>query len=200
LYYLIKANESAGQFASLCKGHANNFFLGVDFLGNVGFAYLIIPMAVQVVLDSDGLDIVLNLIALDFVTEIDEELFDESVKSRCQGPYIFVFRLRDLPTRFLGIKNVGKGTEPTLVCDVYNKQKINEILDDGNSHETEYWVRDPDLSQWQATIDTEGEHIKQISQLMESSKWNTRIVSRAPHSLSAARKRGRTINRDQSLL
>jgi len=154
-------------------------------------------MAVQVVLDSDGLDIVLNLIALDFVTTIDEELFDEAVKTRCQGPYVFVFKIRDLPKRWLGIKNFGGATEPTLICDVWNKQKIEEVLEpDGDVSETEYWVRDSDLSQWQASINTKGEHIQQIQKSMNSCKWNSRCHNRT-HGFA---KKHRTLKRDESLL
>jgi hypothetical protein len=94
LYYTRKAAESAGKFAMVARGHAGNLFLLLDWISNVLFPYFIIPMAVTVVMNASGLDIVLNLIALDFVTTIDEELFDEAVKLRVKPPYAFVFKVK----------------------------------------------------------------------------------------------------------
>jgi len=81
-YYAQKAFESAGKFTLICRGHTNNIFLMLDLVSNVIFPYFLLPLAVQIVLDSEGLDLVLNMIAIDFVTKIDEDLLDESVKFR----------------------------------------------------------------------------------------------------------------------
>jgi len=173
LYYLTKARASAGQFALLAKGHTANFFLFIDFVGNILFPYVIIPMAVQVVLTSDGIEIVLNLIALDFVTEIDEELFDESVKIRCQAPYCFRFKIRELPRRKFGILQL-KERETVLLVDVYNKVKIKERLEsDKKPVETEYWARDSDLSLFQAKLKP-GPRLDAIKDAMTKSRWNRR--------------------------
>mmetsp|Transcript_40138 Transcript_40138/g.78115 ORF Transcript_40138/g.78115 Transcript_40138/m.78115 type:complete len:704 (-) Transcript_40138:755-2866(-) len=176
LYYLIKASDSAGKFAYCVKGHSNNIFLTIDALSNVVFPYAIIPMATQVVLNSSGLEIVLNLLALDFVTTIDEELFDESVKARNNPPYCFVFRIKDLPSRRLGISRIPNAFETVLLIDVWTKKDIVEDIE-GEEVTTTYWVKDKDTSQFQAKL-REGEYLNQVKSLMnmenktEANSWN----------------------------
>ncbi|GAB5354796.1 hypothetical protein AAMO2058_000150100 [Amorphochlora amoebiformis] len=179
LYYMFKATDSLGKFALLCRGHTNNLFLLIDFLGNVVFPYIIIPLAVQIVLISSGLDIVLNLIAIDFVTNIDEELFDESAKQRYKGPYCFVFSVRPVPKRFLGIWK-QKTSEHVLVVDVYRQADITERVKEGGrgvlpiDKVTKYWIKDTDLSQFQAKVRL-GDRLNRILELKNISKWNTQV-------------------------
>ncbi len=172
LYYTKKGYESAGKFAQIAKGHTGNIFLLLDASSNVLFPYFIIPMAVTVVLNSSGLDIVLNLLALDFVTTIDEELYEESIGQRIKMPYCFVFKVARLPVRTFGLFK-SDSDEYVLLIDVWEKVQVEERLIHGKDPiTTEYWAKNEALSLFQAKLQ-QGPRLEEIKKLMKTVGWNT---------------------------
>eukprot|EP00466_Bigelowiella_natans_P002096 jgi/Bigna1/80250/fgenesh1_pg.69_\ len=141
-YYAQKAFESAGKFTLICR----------------------------VVLDSEGLDLVLNMIAIDFVTKIDEDLLDESVKFRCQPPYCFVFKVKFLPSRTMGLWKT-KALEPVLLVEVWSEKTVQEQID------PEKPPKDEDLSQFEAKLhDTK--YLEIIAENIKRSETRRRARSR----------------------
>mmetsp|Transcript_23001 Transcript_23001/g.36948 ORF Transcript_23001/g.36948 Transcript_23001/m.36948 type:complete len:624 (-) Transcript_23001:215-2086(-) len=159
IYYTVKAAESTKKFTQIAKGHVTNLTLFVDFLTNVVYAYIIIPLACAVVLTSEEIDIVLNLLALEFVTIIDEELFENTAKERYRGPYCVVVKVRQQPLRLFGLCSneeiMCKQTDDlnpvdpwSFVFDVYERNDIKYESAIGENKKTEdrsYWIKNSDL-------------------------------------------------------
>eukprot|EP00467_Chlorarachnion_reptans_P004815 CAMPEP_0114522204 /NCGR_PEP_ID=MMETSP0109-20121206/20619_1 /TAXON_ID=29199 /ORGANISM="Chlorarachnion reptans, Strain CCCM449" /LENGTH=480 /DNA_ID=CAMNT_0001703409 /DNA_START=796 /DNA_END=2241 /DNA_ORIENTATION=- len=147
-YYTNKASQSCETFLRIAKGHTSIIVLTVDFIANAILPYFIIPLAVFIVLDASGLDVVLNILAIEFVTEIDEQVFDDHSKERYGGPYVIVLKPRFLEKSVLGLWNDSKASEdnghlesePSVAVDVYRCIE----LDYDNKQKA--WVRDSSLS------------------------------------------------------
>lgn len=177
IYYTRKAFESTSTFAEISRGHTDTLFLFLDWSTNVFLPYAVIPMAVSIVLNSSKIDIVLNLLAIDFITTIDEELYDRHVHQRVHPPYCFVFRLRKLPKRSLGCIK-GQETEQVLVIDVWHRVKIKEVVGQGEAvGENEYWELDQNASMFEAKL-VKCKRAQRIKELLKRSRWGESKMTR----------------------
>lgn len=157
VYYLAQASESAGKFCIICRSHVNNAYLFIDFVSNVVYIYIIVPLAVNVVLNSEGIDIVFNLLALEFVCQIDESLFDEASKFLYQGPYAFHFHIKDIPRYVGGIACPTGDVDPTVVVEVYYREETCAIFRPGQGPvPINHWCISHSTSKFSADVKTHG--------------------------------------------